>query len=61
MQNIWGRDVDTGFWWGDLREGDHFGNQGIDGSIISKWTFNSGIGRMNWIVLAQDRGGCGLL
>jgi hypothetical protein len=41
MQHIWGRDVHTGFWSGDLREGDHFGNQGIDGSIILKWTFNT--------------------
>jgi hypothetical protein len=27
--------VHTGFWWGDLREGDHF----EDGRIILKWIF----------------------
>jgi hypothetical protein len=29
--------VHKGFWWGDLREGDHLGDQGIDGRIILKW------------------------
>jgi hypothetical protein len=31
--------VHTGFWWGDLREGDHLGDPGIDGSIILEWIF----------------------
>ena len=30
----------TGFWWGDLREGDHLEEQGIDGRIILKWILN---------------------
>jgi hypothetical protein len=28
--------VHTGFWWVDLREGDH---PGIDGKIVLKWIF----------------------
>jgi hypothetical protein len=29
--------VHTGFWWEILREGDHFGNRGVDERIILKW------------------------
>jgi hypothetical protein len=27
------------FWWGNLRERDHFGDPGIDGRIILRWVF----------------------
>jgi hypothetical protein len=49
------REVDTGFWWGDMREGDHLGDPGIDGRIILKWVLKKWDGGMDWIELAQDR------
>jgi hypothetical protein len=33
------RGVRTGFWCGDLREGYHLGDPGVDGRIILKWIF----------------------
>jgi hypothetical protein len=29
----------TGFWWGNLRERDHWGDPGVDERIILRWIF----------------------
>jgi hypothetical protein len=46
--------VHTGFLWGDLREGDHLGNPGVDEDNIKIDLQEVGWG-MDWIELAQDR------
>jgi hypothetical protein len=48
------REMHTGFWWGDLMEGDHLEDRGVDGTIILKWIFKKWDGDMDWIELAQD-------
>jgi hypothetical protein len=47
--------VHTGFWWGELREGDHVGDPGVDGRIILRRIFKKWDGGMDWIELALDR------
>jgi len=42
-----------GSWWGNQREGDHWGDLGVDGWIILGWGVRCGY--MDWIGLAQDR------
>ena len=32
-------EVHTGFWWDNLREGDHLEDLDVDGSLIFKWIF----------------------
>jgi hypothetical protein len=45
MWRVWVRaEVCTRFWWGDLRERDHWGDQDVDGKIILRWIFGSGSG-----------------
>ena len=39
--NVYGErgEACTGFWWGNLRERDHFEDPGVDRMIILRWIF----------------------
>jgi len=40
MWHVWERgEACTGFWWGNLRERDHWGDPGADGGIKLRWIF----------------------
>jgi hypothetical protein len=40
MWRVWGRgEVCTGFWCGNLRERDHWGDPDVDWRIILRWIF----------------------
>jgi len=40
MWRVWGRgEVCTVFWWGSLRERDHWGDPDVDGRIVLRWIF----------------------
>ena len=46
--------MQTGFWWGDPREGEHLEDLGIDGRIILKCIFNKWVWEA-WIRLIRLR------
>ena len=54
------REVHTEFWWGNLRERDHFGDPGVDGSIILRWIFRKlDVGvwtESSWLMRGTDGG-----
>jgi hypothetical protein len=40
MWHVWGRrEVCTGFWWGNLRERDQWGDPDVDRRIVLRWIF----------------------
>ena len=46
----------TAFWWGNLREGDHLEDPGVDGRILLRWIFRKWEGEgMDLIDLRQVR------
>jgi hypothetical protein len=54
MYRVWGRgEAYTGFWWGNLRERDHLGEQGVDGRIIKIDLQEVGCGGMHGIELVE--------
>jgi len=34
------REAYTGFWWGNLRKRDHWGDSDVDGRIVLRWIFS---------------------
>jgi hypothetical protein len=49
--------VHSGFWWGNLKERDHFEEAGVDGVIILNGISGDGMGGVDWIDLADNRNG----
>ena len=49
----------TRFWWGNLRERDHCGDQDVDGRIILRWIFSKweGVVGTGWSWLRIGTGG----
>jgi hypothetical protein len=58
---MWKGEVYTGFWWGNLRERDHFEEPGADLRIILRWIFRKwGVGvwtGSSWLRIGTG-GGC---
>jgi hypothetical protein len=58
LARIWRREVCIGFWWGNLREGHHWGDPDVDGRIIlgrifRKWGAGLGTG-LGWLRIETD-------
>jgi len=56
----WRGEVCTGFWWGNLRERDHWGDPDLDVRIILRWIFRKWEGvvgsEWNWLRIGTGGG-----
>jgi len=60
MWRVWGRGEGcTGFWWGNLRERDNWGDPDPDGRILLRWIFRKweGVVRTGWSWFRIGTGG----
>ena len=64
MLTVWRRELEsstvcTGFWWGNLREKDHWGDPDVDGRIILRRIFRKweGVVGTEWSWLRIGTGG----
>ena len=51
-------EVQTGFWWGNPREGDHLEDSGVDGRTMLRWIFRK-LDVVMWTELSWLRIGTG--
>ena len=60
MWRVWGRgEACTGFWWGNLRERDHWVDPDVDRRIILRWIFGKWEGvetGWSWLTTETDGG-----
>ena len=57
MWHAWGRvEVITRYWWGNLKEKDHWTDVGVDGRVPKK-TRETGCEDAHWVHVTQGRDG----
>ena len=53
MRRVWGGRGVHGFWWGNLRERDHWRDPDVDGRILLRWIFRKwdvrACSELNWL------------